>query len=311
MRVEKTIVRGKHGTNRRDPQRSVLRWRPRVRSYSSRLAMLGFVLLYTAAAASGAQPDTRRPLPEATVLDGVDGLVVPTDANDGWLFELAADVNTPSAKATAGSRLPLLPSVILAKLIDDVNDRYTPRYRLTAYVTQYRGRDYLFPTYYLPLSKLQDAESSAPQQEQTPQPVGPIIESDPNFAIPAEILEKLRDRRPIRGPQRNSEQRERQTQDTELRSRNPLGRMLVDRVGLIEQEDGRWFFTPYALGWNVSDVRYELLPCTTLERTERLQATLLEPTRFNVAGFVTQFRGRMYLLLRRAAPVYNYGNFGR
>ncbi|NIO32744.1 MAG: hypothetical protein GTN75_13250, partial [Gemmatimonadetes bacterium] len=92
--------------------------------------------------------------PEATVLDGVDGMVVPTDANDGWFFELTADVNTVNARAAAGTRLPLLPSAILERLIVDVNDRYTPRYRLTAYVTQYQGRDYLFPTYYLPLSKL-------------------------------------------------------------------------------------------------------------------------------------------------------------
>ncbi len=304
-------MQGRCRTNRRDPQRSLARWGPRVWSCALRLAVLGLVLLYAAGAAPGAQPDARRPLPEATVLDGADGMVVPTDANDGWLFELAADVNTANAKATAGTRLPLLPSVILEKLIADVNDRYTPRYRLTAYVTQYQGRDYLFPTYYLPLSKLKDAESSAPQQEQTPQAVGPIIESDPNFAIPAEILEKLRNRRPIRGQQRNSARREEPPQDAKLRSRSPLGRMLVDRVGLIEQENGRWVFTPYALGWNVSDVRYELLPCATLEQTERLRATLLESTRFNVAGFVTQFQGRMYLLLRRAVPVYNYGNFSR
>jgi hypothetical protein len=291
MRIESVIVRGEYRSNETH------------RTCASRLAALGFVLLQAAGAALGAQPNARKLLPEATVLDGVDGIVVPADANDGWLFELAADVNTASAKAAAGTRLPLLPSAALERLIADVNDRYVPRYRLSAYVTQYRGKDYLFPTYYLPLSKLKDAQSSAPQQEQTPEPVGPIIESDPNLTIPQEIVEKLRDRRPIRGPQRRSEPKEGQTQD--------LGRMVVDSVGLIEQENGRWIFTPYALGWNISDVRHELLPCTTLEQAQRLQATLLEPLRFDVAGLVTQFQGRTYLLLRRAVPVYNYGNFGR
>jgi hypothetical protein len=33
--------------------------------------------------------------------------------------------------------------------------------------------------------------------------------------------------------------------------------------------------------------------------------------RFNVAGLVTEFQGRKYLLLQRAFVVYNYGNFGR
>jgi len=299
MRIESVIVGGEYRSNETH------------RTYASRLAVLGFVLLQAAGAALGAQPEAPKLLPEATVLDGVDGTVVPADANNGWLFELAADVNTASAKAAAGTRLPLLPSAALERLIADVNDRYVPRYRLSAYVTQYRGENYLFPTYYLPLSKLKDAPSSAPQQEQTPEPVGPIIESDPNLTIPQEIIEKLRDRRPIRGARRNSESKEGQTADGKPGSRSALGRMLVDSVGLIEQENGRWTFTPYALGWNISRERHEVLPCTTLEQAQRLQATLLEPLRFDVAGLVTQFQGRTYLLLRRAVPVYNYGNFGR
>jgi hypothetical protein len=71
------------------------------------------------------------------------------------------------------------------------------------------------------------------------------------------------------------------------------------------------YFTPYALGWNVGDVRYELLPSSALEQARQLQRSSLEPIRFNVAGLVTKFRGTQYLLLQRAAPVYNYGNFGR
>ena len=59
--------------------------------------------------------------------------------------------------------------------------------------------------------------------------------------------------------------------------------------------------SPYALGWNVSDDRYELLPCAaSSNRPCRLQRSSMEPIRFNVAGLVTQFRGRQYLLLQRA-----------
>jgi hypothetical protein len=97
--------------------------------------------------------------------------------------------------------------------------------------------------------------------------------------------------------------------------------MLVNRVGHIEAPDrGReaggplpacGYFTPYALGWSVSDTRYVLLPCAALEQAQQLQRSSMEPIRFNIAGLVTKFRGREYLLLQRAAPVYNYGNFGR
>ena len=70
-------------------------------------------------------------------------------------------------------------------------------------------------------------------------------------------------------------------------------------------------FIPYALGWSVSNIRYELLPCGALEQAMQIQRSSMESVRFNVAGLVTQFRGRQYLLLQRAVPVYNYGNFGR
>ena len=72
-----------------------------------------------------------------------------------------------------------------------------------------------------------------------------------------------------------------------------------------------WVFVPYALGWNVSDVRYELLPSAALEEALQKQARVVDPIRFNVAGLVAEFQGKKYLLLQRAAIVYNYGNFGR
>jgi hypothetical protein len=42
-----------------------------------------------------------------------------------------------------------------------------------------------------------------------------------------------------------------------------------------------------------------------------MQRGSMETLRFNVAGLITEFQGRQYLLLQRATPVHNYGNFGR
>jgi hypothetical protein len=70
-------------------------------------------------------------------------------------------------------------------------------------------------------------------------------------------------------------------------------------------------FVPYALGWNLSKVRYEILPSSVLEQALQRQAGSLERMRFNVTGLVTEFQGRKYLLLLRAVPVYSYGDFGR
>jgi len=248
----------------------------------------------------GAQRRGQTLLPEAAVLSAVDGSLVHVDANDTWLFELAADVNRVDANVPAGTRLPLLPSAVLERLMADVNDRSLPRYRLSARVTQYNGKNFLFPTYFLPLSKLKDASAPPDTAEPADANVGQV---DPDLPVPEEVLEKFASHRLIRGPRR---------EPTGTGPSSPvLGRMLVDRVGVIKPERGRLIFIPYALGWNIGDVRYELLPCRALEEALRMQDQTVEPIRFNVVGVVAEFKGGKFLLLQRAIPVYNYDNFSR
>ncbi len=223
---------------------------------------------------------------------------------DAWLFELAVDVNNMNIRVPAGTRFVLLPSVTLGKLIADVNDRAEPRYRLSARVTLYRGKNYLLPTYYLPLSKLKGTEDG---EQKTEDGVIPLPSNDPNLTIPEEITKQLQNRRPIRGAPR----RDGKARGTAEPNAPAAERMIVDRVGLIRSEDGRLVFIPYALGWSISEERYVLLPSSALEQALRSQAGSLEVIRWNVVGLATEFQGRKYLLLQRAVPVYNYGDFGR
>lgn len=284
------------------------------------------LILVLAGAGFGAQPVVGKSLPEATVLNAIDGKLLHVDANDTWWFELTAEIKSDTYRVPAGTRFMLLPSGTLEQLIADVNDRFTPAYRLSAQVTRYQGANFLLATYFLPLSKF---KSDEPQDGGQRAEDGTVdLPTDPELGVPPEILEKLKNRRPIRGPLRKPSE-----DQTAERPAAYLGRMLVNRVGLIEAEDveaykrrsvealqdsrihastlPRLHFIPYALGWNVSGIRYELLPCGALEQAQQLQRGSIEPIRFNVAGLVTRFRGRQYLLLQRAAPVYNYGNFGR
>jgi hypothetical protein len=296
------------------------------------------LLLLAAGAGFGAQPAARKVLPETAVLDRVDGRLLHVDANDTWLFELTMEAKTPDYRLAAGTRFVLLPSATLGRLVADVNDRVAPRYRLTARVTLYRGKNYLFPTYYLPLSKFKD-DKSPEDEEQKPEAGKPSPQSEirnpkstePELAIPPEVLERLKKQRPLRGPRKSTEAQRKPVPES-------AEQVLVDGVGRIESSprpsDQRaqnvwvkkgsqtqktafgnpnppYVFVPYALGWNVSDVRYELLPCTALEEALRRQRGALDPIRFNVAGLVTEFQGKKYLLLQRAIVVYNYGNFGR
>ena len=73
--------------------------------------------------------------------------------------------------------------------------------------------------------------------------------------------------------------------------------------------EGRWQFVPDGWGWNVSPIRYELLPSSLLERTQMMVAASLDPIRFHVSGTVSVYEGVEYLILQRAVRAYDYGNF--
>jgi hypothetical protein len=256
------------------------------------------------AAAIDAGRSSLKLLKEGTVFGGTDGTVTYDDANDVWRFELADDVNSIAGEtvrtlAEAGARFELLPSVTLEDLVADVNDRQEPAYRLTATVTTFRGRNYLFASDHLPLSKLKDGTSQEPNQpEDAALPRPEDDESAVARAVPPEILARLQSRRVAQEPETGGPPRPRRP-----------GHVMVDRVGLVRVQDGRPVFVPYALGWNLGSP-YELLPCQTLEYVLARQAAAPDPLRFNVAGLVTEFQGRKYLLLQRAIRAYSYGNFG-
>jgi len=292
----------------------------------------------------GNQPVVRPLLPETTFFDRVDGRILHLDVNDTWLFEPAQDVKTPELPVPAGARFVLLPSSTLAQLIADVNDRAAPRYRLSARVTRYAGQNFLLPIHFLPLSRFKDEpepdDQAAPAADRDPNLKPPVTtprSDDPELAIPPEVLEQLKKQRPLRGTRKGPAARK-------APAPGPDDRVLVDSVGLIEivrqpapaaaapvrqtwdpneppvvdrgppipgTDPTGMVFLPYALGRNLSRERYVLLPCATLEQAVERQARMPDRIRFNVAGLVTEFQGRKYLLLQRAAFVYNYGNFAR
>ncbi|MEN6336523.1 MAG: hypothetical protein ABFE01_19890 [Phycisphaerales bacterium] len=284
------------------------------------------LVLSLAVAGLGAQPVVVKALPEATVLNAIDGKLLHVDANDTWWFELTEEVKGQTYRVASGTRFMLLPSAVLEQLTVDVNDRFVPAYRLSGQVTRYQGANFFLATYFLPLSKFKSDKPEAGGRKQTVKTGS--VPTDPDLAIPPEILAKLKNGRPVRGPLRKPSDGQ-----TAKQPEAYLGRMLANRVGVIEAADveaykrtsveaspgqrvyastrPRFYFAPYAVGWNVSEDQYELLPCAALEQAQQLQRSSMEPVRFNVAGLVTQFKGRQYLLLQRAAPVYNYGNFGR
>jgi len=166
-----------------------------MRRRSSILLWAGIgLILWAGSVTLAAERAESGPWPEGTLLKGVDGAVACADSNDVWFFELGQDVNEPTLQMPMGTRFALLPSATLGYLVADVNDRHLPRYRLTGQVTQYHGANFLWTSYFLPLSKLKDANEPGPVE-----PVEGIV--DPNamavdkmdseeMTIPAEIAER-------------------------------------------------------------------------------------------------------------------------
>jgi hypothetical protein len=214
-----------------------------------------------------------------------------------------------------------------AKMHDEV------MYRLwNGRITRYKGRNFIFVTFFLPLSPVEKPEPQQEQIEPVEAPraaergIEPII-PDPNdvLTIPLDILEKLRARREEMGTsvQRVVDGNRVSVDDPNLAAevRRPpapehysrgADSVFVDRTAfLLDQDDGRFVFALNALGRNIQQLSLRLLPCEVLELAEQTRSAELEPVRFKIAGILTKYEDQDYLLLQKATRTYSHGNFGR
>ncbi|MDT8299904.1 MAG: hypothetical protein RQ760_00380 [Sedimentisphaerales bacterium] len=300
------------------------------------LILLFFLAIIPAASGFGAETPHENLLWDGFVLMGVNGKITPTglpgksehvsDSNtpfghnlnlnsgdNGWFYEFTDDVNDLRAKAPAGTTLELLPSATLEKLIADVNERSANTYRLSGWITKYKGRNFIFPNHFLPVSTIIKQQPQTDQKPEEGIQSTPEKESDqpdvsePNdlLAMPKEIMERLKTGRVVRPPA------PRRTPKTKKIVLEPDS-ILADRSAfLVKEKDGRLVFVLDALGRNDQPVSLRLLPCEALEMTELTQAAIPIPVRFKIAGLVTKYKGEKYLLLHRANRIYSHGNFAR
>ncbi|MFZ2146188.1 MAG: hypothetical protein WAV28_03125 [Sedimentisphaerales bacterium] len=311
---------------------------------SKRLVLLILVFLLSvvpAALGFGAETARQTLLRDGFILRGVDGKLTrqgdpapikresePCGCGSGWLFKFDSDVSDYRGRASAGTRLELLPSSELGKMIADVNERSAADYRLWGWVTKYEGRNFIFANYFFPLGKI-----SRPQPQTPPKPrlkgqkpteststkgskQQPAI-SEPNdvLAIPQEIIERLKAGRIVR-PERldQTPEAEEGVGDSALAKKEELEQdsILADRTAFLsKREDGSFVFVLDAFGRNVRPVSLRLLPCEVLELAEQKQSAEPEPVRFKIAGIVTKYKGENYLLLQKAARIYSHQNFDR
>ncbi|MEE9371290.1 MAG: hypothetical protein V3W45_07470 [Sedimentisphaerales bacterium] len=239
-------------------------------------------------------------LRDGFVLAGVDGKVTKADSNEKWLFEFDSDISDDKSQVRAGANLELLPSTTLEKITADMGDRTITSYRLWGKVTKYKDRNFIYPIYFLPLSRAEEeTKQPTPQKSQQQQPQLKINEPDDALAIPQEIIAKLKTKKTFQPKQLEK--------GLELKQDS----ILPERTGFIAEKDGKLVFELDALGKNIQKISFQLLPCQTLERLQRTQAGEPDPIRFKIAGIVTKYKSRSYLLPQRAIQAYSHDNFGR
>jgi len=300
------------------------------------LTLVFFVVVVPAMSGFAAEIPREILLWDGFVLTGVNGKLIPavlpgkgekaSDSNapigrepkldwseGGWFFELGTDVNDLRVKAPAGTMLELLSSSTLEKLIADVNECSENTYRLFGWATKYKGTNFIFPNYFLPVSKISRKQPSTEEkpkegsqstlEKEAEQPA--VGEPNDLLTMPKEIMERLSAGRVVR-PQ--TTRRTPKTKETVLEQDS----ILADRSAfLVKNKDGRLMFVLDALGRNVRPVSLRLLPCEALELAELAQSVIPEPVRFKIAGIVTKYKGEKYLLLQKATRIYSHGNFAR
>lgn len=279
------------------------------------LTLVFLISVVTIASETGTEIINETPLlRDGFVINGVDGSLLGPDSNDVWFFKLASDVNDYRITIKSGTKLELLPSSALEQMIADRNIRTMSIYRLwSARVTKYKGRNYIFPNYFLPVSKEKKPSQEKDNSTDTtskPEPEKNLAIDDPNdvLALPPEVIEKLKLKRSAPGVQRSAKSTESGIPKV-TRSANTV---LVDKIGfLFKQDNDRLVFIPDSLGRNVQNLTLNLLPCAALEVTELKEAADPEKVRFKIAGIMTKYKGENYLLLEKATQTYSYGNFGK
>jgi hypothetical protein len=252
-----------------------------------------------------------KPLRDGFVLAGVDGKLTSADSNklsqclyispDRWFFEFDSDVSDDKGRIRAGESLEVLPSTTLEKMDADAQKRSDASYRLWGNVTKYKNSNFIFPIYFLPISKIKDP--IRPQESPTSPPQkAEITINEPNdvLAIPQEITARLKTKRIVRTEQLQ--------EGLELKA----DWIIADRTAFLsDQPDGGVTLVLDALGRNVPRVSFRLLPCEALQYAQRKQSAEADPLRFKIAGILTQYKGEHYLLLERAIRVYSHQNFPR
>jgi hypothetical protein len=264
---------------------------------NGKVLILSFTISAMLHVAANAATEDAGLLRDGFIISGVGGKVEHEKATDQWFFVFSGDVSDDKGRVGAGTKLEMLPCATLEKIEANVDKHASNNYRLWARVTRYGGKNYIYAIYVLPVTETEPTTGGQNTKVSINEPNDPL-------ALPDEVVAKLKTKKIV-----HFEELEK---GVELKEDS----ILADRIGFIvgaKEGDstslitGGSVFTLDAFGRSRGNFSLELLPCEVLERaTGKSQ---MEPARLRVAGIVTRYKGKYYLLLQRVVRVYSHGNF--
>lgn len=290
-------------------------------------AVLAVGLVPVVAHAGAEAQKVTRPLREGSMVSAVNGKLTKAADSNTWFFTAEENITDGRGTIKAGEPTELLLSSTLERMTSLAADDETIHVRLWAKITRYSNRNvlidklpsrkfanrkapdkqkidseflgenlsnrnFLFPIYFVPLSNIDQAEE---EKDQT----GDTVDEEESI-IPKEVLERLKPKRVV----------DLAKLDDMLETQGDV--ICANRTGFVIIDDSTKVFTIDGLGRNVDDLHFKLLPCETLEATEKkLVDTPIVRQRFRVSGVITMYKRQRYMLLQRTTRTYSHGNFAR
>ncbi|OQY04419.1 MAG: hypothetical protein B6I25_06935 [Planctomycetales bacterium 4572_13] len=170
------------------------------------------------------------------------------------------------------------------------------RIELSALFTKYKHTNHLFSVYFLPIKDgaLPPEPEVVPDEAENTEPDEP---QEPESIIPTKILKQIK-----------------ANKAPDLKKFMQIAEVtgdihLIGRAGFLSKTNSSYTFSPDGFGRNIDSKQFVLLGNSMLAAAEKEMAREPGRERYSVSGLVTEYKGKIYMLLRRANRTYTHGNF--
>lgn len=249
----------------------------------------------------------RAPVPESMVTDARCRLT--REAGARWsVLELLDDL-----PAGFPAKMRVLPGRELEMLERLVAEDAGAEFRVTGQTTSYRGTAYILP---LSIAKELPARPQPPEPAPAPVPKvqAPQAQGATGEPTPQDDTERIRSslmkNRPAKpivpapAPRQPPSEEAGVTPSSRQPAAPPAGDILIDRtIRITPSADGQWMEARFEADNTLQEQPVPLLPCRLLERAETIDGKL------RITGILRRYKGRDYLLLRKALAERDMGQF--